>query len=104
MPKVEIGTSPATVAAAPAGRRGGRGAKRSAEDLQALSATLASFVKAHSGLRIEQINKELGTTTKDLALPHPQARRPRDDQHEGQEAVNGVHPGQEGEVGARPRS
>jgi len=26
-------------------------------------------VKAHPGLRIEQINKELGTTTKDLALP-----------------------------------
>lgn len=29
----------------------------------------ASFVKSHPGLRIEQINKELGTTTKDLALP-----------------------------------
>jgi hypothetical protein len=29
----------------------------------------AAFVKAHPGLRIEQINKELGTTTKDMALP-----------------------------------
>jgi len=26
-------------------------------------------VKANPGLRIEQINKQLGTTTKDLALP-----------------------------------
>jgi len=49
--------------------RGGRGAKRTSEDLEALSAQLASFVKAHPGMRIEQINKELGTTTKDLALP-----------------------------------
>ena len=49
--------------------RGGRGAKRSAADLEALSGKFASFVKSHPGLRIEQINKELGTTTKDLALP-----------------------------------
>ena len=49
--------------------RGGRGAKRSSADLEALSGKFASFVKSHPGLRIEQINKELGTTTKDLALP-----------------------------------
>jgi len=49
--------------------RGGRGAKRSAADLEALSEQFASFVKASPGLRIEQINKQLGTTTKDLALP-----------------------------------
>jgi len=49
--------------------RGGRGAKRTAEDLEALSGQFASFVKANPGLRIEQINKQLGTTTKDLALP-----------------------------------
>jgi hypothetical protein len=53
-----------------AGRpRGGRGAKRTAADLEALSEKVATFVKANPGLRIEQINKELGTTTKDLALP-----------------------------------
>jgi hypothetical protein len=50
-------------------RRGGRGAKRTAEDLEALSEKFGAFVKANPGLRIEQINKELGTTTKDLALP-----------------------------------
>jgi len=60
----------AAVPAAAVGRpRGGRGAKRSAADLEALSNQLAAFVKANPGLRVEQINKELGTTTKDLALP-----------------------------------
>ena len=49
--------------------RGGRGAKRTPEDLEALSQKFATYVKANPGLRIEQINKELGTTTKDLALP-----------------------------------
>src|SRR3954464_6715298 len=49
--------------------RGGRGAKRTAADLEALSEQVAAFIKANPGLRIEQINKEMGTTTKDLALP-----------------------------------
>jgi len=63
----------APVATASIGRvgrpRGGRGAKRTSADLEALSERFASFVKANPGLRIEQINKQLGTTTKDLALP-----------------------------------
>lgn len=69
------GGSRATMAAATDGapsvgrRRGGRGAKRTAEDLEALSEQFMTFVKANPGLRIEQINKELGTSTKDLALP-----------------------------------
>jgi len=69
------GASSSVVALAPAsvgrvGRpRGGRGAKRTAADLEALSEQFSSFVKANPGLRIEQINKQLGTTTKDLALP-----------------------------------
>jgi len=66
-------TAAVALAAAGLGRvgrpRGGRGAKRSAADLEALSAKFAAFVKSNPGLRIEQINKELGTTTKDLALP-----------------------------------
>jgi hypothetical protein len=49
--------------------RGVRGSKRTATDLEMLSDKFASFVKANPGLRIEQINKELGTTTRDLALP-----------------------------------
>jgi hypothetical protein len=49
--------------------RGGRGVKRTPADLEEVSAKFVAFVKSHPGLRIEQINKELGTTTKDLALP-----------------------------------
>lgn len=49
--------------------RGRSGAKRSTEDLEALSTKFVAFVKAQPGLRIEQINKELGTVTKELALP-----------------------------------
>ncbi len=63
----------AVLAAANFGRvgrpRGGRGAKRTSADLEALSERFAAFVKANPGMRIEQINKQLGTTTKDLALP-----------------------------------
>ena len=61
--------APAVVASRPGRPPGGRGAKRTQEDLEAMSTQLASFVKANPGMRVEQINKELGTTTKDLALP-----------------------------------
>jgi hypothetical protein len=47
----------------------GRGAKRTASDLEQISSGFVTFVSKHPGLRIEQINKELGTSTKDLALP-----------------------------------
>lgn len=53
-----------------AGRPHGRGvAKRPPKDLEALSDRFVSFVRLNPGLRIEQINKHLGTATKDLALP-----------------------------------
>ena len=60
---------PAVGKSTPGRARGGRGAKRTTADLEALSSKVATFVKANPGLRIEEINKELGTTTKDLALP-----------------------------------
>jgi hypothetical protein len=67
------GGAPVAALAGSVGRvgrpRGGRGAKRSSADLEALSDRFGSFVAANPGLRIEQINKQLGTTTKDLALP-----------------------------------
>lgn len=47
----------------------GRGAKRSGDELDKLADQFHAFVTKHPGLRIEQINKQLGTTTKDLALP-----------------------------------
>src|SRR5258706_7795367 len=49
------------------GRR--KGAKRTGDELEKLADAFHAFVGKHPGLRIEQINKELGTTTKDLALP-----------------------------------
>ena len=49
--------------------RGGKGTKRTQADIDALAERVVSYVKTNPGLRIEQINKELGTTTKDLALP-----------------------------------
>lgn len=53
----------------PVGRPRGRGAKRTREYIEELATKVITFVKANPGLRIEQINKELGTSTKDLALP-----------------------------------
>lgn len=46
-----------------------KGHKRDPGALEALQAKLVGFVAKHPGLRIEQINKELGTTTKELQLP-----------------------------------
>jgi hypothetical protein len=51
------------------GRPRGKGAKRSADELDKLSEQFIEFVRQNPGLRIEQINKQLNTTTKDLALP-----------------------------------
>ena len=51
------------------GRGRGRGAKRTGDELEKLSDDFLAFVNKNPGLRIEQINKQLGTTTKDLALP-----------------------------------
>lgn len=51
------------------GRSRGRGAKRTSSELDKLQDDFLSFVGKNPGLRIEQINKQLGTTTKDLALP-----------------------------------
>ncbi len=51
------------------GRGRGRGAKRTSDELDQLADRFHVFVGKHPGLRIEQINKQLGTSTKDLALP-----------------------------------
>jgi hypothetical protein len=51
------------------GARRGRGAKRTAGELDKLGDRFHDYVAKHPGLRIEQINSELGTSTKDLALP-----------------------------------
>lgn len=47
----------------------GRGAKRTGAELEHLQEEFLVFVTKNPGLRIEQINKQLNTTTKDLQLP-----------------------------------
>jgi hypothetical protein len=47
----------------------GKGVKRTSTVLAKLGEKLIEYVKEHPGLRIEQINEELGTSTRDLALP-----------------------------------
>jgi hypothetical protein len=47
----------------------GRGVKRTSEGLEQLAEKFYEFVKSNPGLRIEQINAKLGTSTKDLQLP-----------------------------------
>jgi hypothetical protein len=54
-------------AASTASRR--KGEKRTADELDGLAERFQAFVKDNPGLRIEQINKQLGTSTKDLQLP-----------------------------------
>jgi len=51
------------------GRPRGKGAKRTSDELDKLSDAFVDYVRANPGMRVEQINKELGTSTKDLALP-----------------------------------
>jgi hypothetical protein len=46
-----------------------KGEKRTADELDGLAEKFQEHVKSNPGLRIEQINKQLGTTTKDLQLP-----------------------------------
>jgi hypothetical protein len=51
-------------------RRAARGVgKRAAADIDRLRDQFVTFVTKNPGLRIEQVNAQLGTTTKDLALP-----------------------------------
>jgi hypothetical protein len=49
--------------------RGLRAGKRTSDEIERMAESFHSYVAKHPGMRIEQINKELGTTTKDLALP-----------------------------------
>ena len=56
-------------ASAPASGSRSRGEKRSPADLVKIQDKVLSFVASSPGLRIEQINKAMGTNTTELALP-----------------------------------
>jgi hypothetical protein len=68
-PAEATGTAAPWVGRAREGRGRGGGIKRTEAALAALSRRFVTFVQGNPGLRIEQINKELGTATKELALP-----------------------------------
>lgn len=51
------------------GRARAPGGKRTRAELDATRARARAFIAANPGLRIEQINARLGTTTGELALP-----------------------------------
>ena len=57
------------LSAAPKGASRNKGSKRTSNELDRMAETFYTYVVKHPGMRIEQINKSLGTTTKDLALP-----------------------------------
>jgi len=61
--------APSKTAPVSGGRGRGRGVKRSPDEIDELAGRFKAFVKENPGLRIEQINKQLGTATRDLALP-----------------------------------
>jgi len=61
--------APSTPSARPSAARRTKGAKRSPEELEALTKNLLAAIKKNPGQRIEQIGKSIGTPTKELALP-----------------------------------
>lgn len=46
-----------------------KGAKRTPEEIEAQTRTLLATIKKNPGLRIEEISKMIGISTKELALP-----------------------------------
>jgi hypothetical protein len=55
--------------AAPRAKARAKGAKRTPEELEALTKNVLAHIKKNPGLRVEQIAAALGTSTKELALP-----------------------------------
>jgi len=57
------------VAALPSGGRRPKGAKRPPDEIETLKGSVFQHITNNPGQRIEQINKDLGTTTRELSLP-----------------------------------
>jgi hypothetical protein len=55
--------------AAPRAKARAKGAKRTPEELEALTSNVLAHIKKNPGQRVEQIAEALGTSTKELALP-----------------------------------
>jgi len=71
----------------------GRGGKRDKATLANTQETFTAFVAKNPGLRIEEINEKLGTTTKDLALPIRKALAAKEIHVEGEKRATRYFPG-----------
>jgi hypothetical protein len=89
------GRPPAAAVALPsfsAGRRA-KGAKRAADEIEQTKARLYDYIKSNPGQRVEQINKALGTSTKDLALPIKKLMADKAVRSEGEKRATAYFPG-----------
>lgn len=71
-----------------------KGAKRPAHEIEQTKARLYEFIKGSPGQRIEQINKALGTTTKDLTLPIKKLIADKAVRTEGEKRATAYFPGE----------
>ena len=81
------------VAALGGGRRP-KGAKRPADEIERTKERLYEFIKGNPGQRVEQINKALGTTTKDLTLPLKKLIADKAVKTEGEKRATAYFPGE----------
>jgi hypothetical protein len=87
------GRPAAAVAVLGAGRRP-KGAKRPADEIEATKERLYQYIKDNPGQRVEQINKALGTTTKDLTLPLKKLIADKAVRTEGEKRATAYFPGE----------
>lgn len=88
------GRPPGGLSLAIGGGRRPKGAKRPAEEIEQTKGRLYDFIKANPGQRIEQINKALGTTTKDLTLPIKKLIADKAVRTEGEKRATAYFPGE----------
>jgi hypothetical protein len=67
--RVRVRPSDADATSPKRGNQRAKGEKRPPDEIEELGKRFIAYVRKNPGLRIEQINKAIGTTTKDLALP-----------------------------------
>lgn len=68
-PSASVGRAPVARAGRSAAKSRPKGAKRTPEEIDAQTKTLLATIKKNPGLRIEEISKMIGISTKELALP-----------------------------------
>src|SRR5262245_41053775 len=75
------------------GGRRAKGAKRPSDEIERTKVRLYDYIKGNPGQRVEQINKALGTSTKDLALPIKKLIADKAVRTEGEKRATAYFPG-----------